>query len=136
MEVPRLGVKLELRLPTYPTATATATWDQSPVCDLHHSSWPHWIPDPVSKARDQTCILIDTRQIRFHCATVGIPVCLYGLKLFLFFLGPYSRHIQAPGLGVKWELHLQPTPQPQQHQIQPTSVTHTTACGHAGSLAD
>ena len=37
MEVPRLGVKLELQLPAY--ATATATWDPSCVCDLHHSSW-------------------------------------------------------------------------------------------------
>ena len=36
MEVPRLGVKLELQLPT--CATATATSDPSCVCDLHHSS--------------------------------------------------------------------------------------------------
>ena len=35
MEVPRLGVKSELQLPA--TATATATWDLSCVCDLHHS---------------------------------------------------------------------------------------------------
>ena len=32
MEVPRLGVKLELQLPPY--ATATATGDLSGVCDL------------------------------------------------------------------------------------------------------
>ena len=32
MEIPRLGVKLELL--TY--ATATATPDPSPICDLHH----------------------------------------------------------------------------------------------------
>ena len=40
-EVPTLGVKLELQLPAY--TTATATWDMSHVCDLHHSSWQHQI---------------------------------------------------------------------------------------------
>ena len=33
MEVPRLGVELELQLPAY--TTATATWDLSFVCCLH-----------------------------------------------------------------------------------------------------
>ena len=41
-EVPRLGVEMELELMAY----ATATWDLSRVCNLHHSSWKHWIPDP------------------------------------------------------------------------------------------
>ena len=36
MEVPRLGVKSELQLLTYITATAMP--DPSHVCDLHHSS--------------------------------------------------------------------------------------------------
>ena len=36
MELPRLGVKSELQLPAY--ATATATRELSHVCDLHHSS--------------------------------------------------------------------------------------------------
>ena len=50
IEVPRLGVQLELQLLAY--ATATATPDPSRVCDLHHSSWQCWILNPVSKARD------------------------------------------------------------------------------------
>ena len=33
MEVPGLGVKLELQLLAYPTATAM--WDPSCICDLH-----------------------------------------------------------------------------------------------------
>ena len=33
MEVPRLGVKSEVQLPAY--TTATVTWDPSLVCDLH-----------------------------------------------------------------------------------------------------
>ena len=36
MEVPGLGVKLELQLLGY--TTATATWDPSGVCNPHHSS--------------------------------------------------------------------------------------------------
>ena len=36
MEVPRLGVKVELQLLAY--ATATATEDPSHICGLHHSS--------------------------------------------------------------------------------------------------
>ena len=37
MEVPRLGVELELQLPVY--TTATATLDPSHICNLHRSSW-------------------------------------------------------------------------------------------------
>ena len=38
MEVPKLGVQLELQLSAYTTATATAMPDLSCVWDLHHSS--------------------------------------------------------------------------------------------------
>ena len=58
MEVPRLGVESALQLPAY--ATATALQDPNCICDLHHSSQQRWIPNPLSEARDQTCILIDT----------------------------------------------------------------------------
>ena len=53
MEVPRLGVKLELQLPP----TATAAPDPSCICNLHYSSWQCRILNPLSEARDQTCIL-------------------------------------------------------------------------------
>jgi len=56
MEVPRLGVKLELLLPAYTRATAMP--DLSHVCDLHHSSWYHRILNPLSKARDRTLNLM------------------------------------------------------------------------------
>ena len=36
MEVPRIGVKLELQLPAY--TITTATQDPSLVCELHHDS--------------------------------------------------------------------------------------------------
>ena len=54
MEVSRLGVGSELQLVAY--ATATATWNPSLICNLYHSSQQHQIPDPLSKARDRTCI--------------------------------------------------------------------------------
>ena len=69
MEVPKLGVELELELPTY----ATATQDPSHICDLHHSSQQHQTADPLSKARDQTHILMDTSPIHFCCTTMGTP---------------------------------------------------------------
>ena len=58
MEVPRRGVKSELQLPAY--ITATVTWDPSLICNLCCSLWQRWILKPLSKARDQTCILTDT----------------------------------------------------------------------------
>ena len=52
MEVPRLGVESELQLLAY--TTATATWDLSHVCDLHHSSWQRPILNPLREAWDGT----------------------------------------------------------------------------------
>ena len=61
MEVPRLGVKLELQLPAY--ATAMAMWDPSCICDLHCSSKQHGILNPLSEARNQTHILMDANRV-------------------------------------------------------------------------
>ena len=65
MEVSRLGVESELQLLAYATATATATAtpDPSHTCDLHHSSWQYPILNPLSKARDQSHIFMDTSQV-------------------------------------------------------------------------
>ena len=63
MEVPRLGVKLELQLPAY--TTATAMQDMNHIFDLYHSSGQCQILDPRSEARDGTHILVDTSQV--HC---------------------------------------------------------------------
>ena len=69
MEVPRLGVELELELPAYITATATP--DLSHIYNLHCGSQQCWILNPLSEARDWTCIFMDTSWIRCHCATMG-----------------------------------------------------------------
>ena len=73
MDVPRLGVKLELQLPPYTTATATATWNLSLVCDLHHSSRQCQILNPLSKARGRTRILMDASRVHFCCPTAETP---------------------------------------------------------------
>ena len=71
MEIPRLGVELELQPLAY--TTATAMWDPSCICDLHHSSQQCQILNPLSETRDQTYNLMVTSQIHYHCATMGTP---------------------------------------------------------------
>ena len=68
MEVPSLGVKSELQLLTY--TTATVMQDLRGVCDLHHSSQQHKILNPLSEARDRTQVLMDTCLVRYHRATL------------------------------------------------------------------
>ena len=69
MKVPRLGVESEQQLLAY--TIATTAWDPSIICDLYHSSRQHWILNSLSRARDLTCILVDTSRICFCCATRG-----------------------------------------------------------------
>ena len=52
MEVPRLGVELELQLPAY--AIATATPDPSCICNLRCSLWQCQILNQMSETRDRT----------------------------------------------------------------------------------
>ena len=65
MEVPRLGAELELQVLAYTTVTAM----ESELC-----LWPILqlteMTDSLREARDQTHILMDTSQIRFHWATI------------------------------------------------------------------
>ena len=58
IKVPRLGFELELQLPA--CTTATATQDPSGVCHLRHSSRQPQTLNPLSEARDQTCIHMGT----------------------------------------------------------------------------
>ena len=57
MEVSGLGVKLDLQLQAY--ATAMATSDLTLICILC-SLWQHQTLNPLSEAKDQTHILVDT----------------------------------------------------------------------------
>ena len=63
VEVPGLGVELDLEPLAY--ATAIATPDLSCFCDLHYSSQQCWILIPLSEARDQIHVLIDTSQVHY-----------------------------------------------------------------------
>ena len=69
MEVPGLGIKWELAY-----TTATATPDLSRVCNLHHNSEQRWILHPLSKARDRTCVLMDTSRVHYCWAMTGAPI--------------------------------------------------------------
>ena len=62
MTVPRLGAESELQLPAY--TTVVATLDLSLICDLHCTLRQllvvAWILNPLSEAREQTHIFMDT----------------------------------------------------------------------------
>ena len=64
MEVPRLGVELELQLLAYTTATPLPY--SSHVCVLHCSSQQPQILNPLSGARDLACILMDTSLVGYR----------------------------------------------------------------------
>ena len=108
--VPKLGVQSELKLPAYTTATASqSNPDLSQICNLHHSSRQHQILNPLSKARDQTCVLIYASQIRFCLATTRTPknVISYLILpsnfppsinlIFLPIIWAYLNHFISPG---------------------------------------
>ena len=80
MEVPRLGVKSELQLLAY--ARSTAMQDPTRICDLHDSLWQHWILNPLSKARDQTFIFMDTSQILHLLSHNGNSKRMIILKMY------------------------------------------------------
>ena len=75
MEVPRPGVQSELQLPVYTTATAVRIL--SCICDLQHSSRQRRILNPLSKARDQTLVLMDPRRGVFLLSHSGSSQACY-----------------------------------------------------------
>ena len=62
MEVPRLGIKSELQLPAYTTATALR--DPSRICNLPYQSSQQ--QSSLSKARDRAHVLMDTSRVHYH----------------------------------------------------------------------
>ena len=105
VEVPSLEVKLELQLPAYITTMATP--DPSCICDLCPSSWQCWILNPLSEARDRTCIFMDTSRIHFCWATKGTPGLLLIWKelsrkkwLWCSIAWYESVHFKAPTLAL------------------------------------
>ena len=97
MEIPRLGVELELQLPAY--TTATATQDPTHVFDLHQSSGQRQILNPLSKARDWTHILMDTSGVHYHWSPMGTLnlflriLSLPGFYKAIFFIQPLQLEL-------------------------------------------
>ena len=115
MGVPRLGVKLELLLPVYTTATARP--DLSHVCAPRHSSQQRWILNPRSEARDPTPNFMVPRRIHFCRATMGTPLVI--LLILAILTG--TRCSQSSGLLIFI---------PHPHPGNPRSVAcfHSFAC--------
>ena len=106
MEVPRLRVQMEL--PACNTATATATWVPSRVCNPHHNSGQHQTLNSISEARDWTCILMDTSWV--VSTEPQWELCIFlntNLFFFLFFLQPHVQHMEVSRKEVESELQLQ-----------------------------
>ena len=59
---------------SHSNTTATAAQDSSCIYDLHHSSGPCWILNPLGKVRDPICVLMDSSQIHFGWAMMGTPL--------------------------------------------------------------
>ena len=84
MEVPRFGVKSELHLLAYTTVTVRP--DPSHICNVPHSSWPCWIVNLLSEAREQTCILRDTSWVHNPLGCNGNSLDTFFLNVLLGFL--------------------------------------------------
>ena len=56
--------------------TATATWDLSHVCDLHHGSRQRQILNPLSEAGDRTLYFMMVAS-PFCCATMELPFSVF-----------------------------------------------------------
>ena len=114
-----------------------------------HSSWHRWILNPLSKARDWTCILTVPSRIHFCWATTGtpgfhIPFIFYFLVFLSFYRAVPTAYgdSQARGLigAVAAGLHhsdsntrskpsLRPTP-----QLTATLAPLTTKRGQGSNL--
>ena len=63
MELPRLGSNWSCSYQPQPQPQPCQNWAMSLVCDLHHSSWQHWILNLLSEARDQIRTLLEHSQV-------------------------------------------------------------------------
>ena len=83
MEVPGLGVNLELQLPAY--TTAIVMWELSHIFDLQGSLQQHQILNPPSNARDWPHILMDTTWVLNLLSHSRNPCLFFVVENFLFF---------------------------------------------------
>ena len=121
MEIPRLGFESELKLPAYTTATAMP--DLSHVCNLHHSSWQHWILDPLREAGDQTCNLMVPSQICFCCTTMGIAKSIF--KNYSLTTGPGGDKMDRQ-IHLSWDLTFTTYLQYTRSRVKTLAITRVT----------
>ena len=84
--------------------------DLSHICNQHHSFRQCRSLNPLSKARDRICILMDTNQICFHWATTGTPKLLCKMKkistVFMFSPFPQCTILSSTVLLKDWMMLL------------------------------
>ena len=95
MEVPRLGVELELQLLAY----TIATLDLSQVCDLYHISWQCQVLNPLSGGRDRTHIFMDTSWIHFAEPQWELPLLFSYCGEILPYIHGFFHCRKIPGKG-------------------------------------
>ena len=108
MEVPRLGIELELQPPAYTTATATR--NLSHVCCLYHSSGQSWILNPLSEARDRTHVLADASQICSCWAMTGTPQHPFLIQCWHSHCFLHFSPGKVQSNELKWHVHWEVTP--------------------------
>jgi len=60
-----------------PDLSAFVTYTAAQGNALHHSAWQCQILNPLSEARDQTHVLMDTSQVSYYCAAMGTPNLIF-----------------------------------------------------------
>ena len=109
MEVPKLGVKLELQLPAYASATAVP----NPSLSMTYTTAPgnagsltHRVRPGIKPASSWILVRLVTvePQKELHIILFlymgDFFVCLFVLFLSFVFLGQHPRHMEVPRLGV------------------------------------
>ena len=99
MDVLKQGVKLELKLPAY----STASWGPGSICHLHRSSRQCWIFKLLSEAQDRTHTPMDTSWVHYHWAIMGTPqegwflafTMISWVKLLISILGQDQFSLEA-----------------------------------------
>ena len=114
--------------------------DLSCVCDLHHSSRQRWILKPLSEARDQTHILMDTDRVLNALSQWELPDCVplsdlpQGEKKICIWLSNASEH----SLCFCFIFSFGATLQPMEFLGQGSELSHShdlsCSCGNAGSF--
>ena len=126
MEVPRLGVESELHWPAY--TTATATWDPSRMCHLHHSSWQHQILNPLTRPGIKPRLTAEPQwEHQYSNKTTILNIKMYSIKE-LCCQEKASPFLKTQAFFFPWSTEkIVKNQTKQNHHCQqiPTSIHHT-----------